>query len=130
MASEIIRKGSLVLALLAAVTFISPAAVLAQSRSDVCKGVGVATGAGGNSCAGGSGSVNGVIRGAVQLLSTVVGVAAVVMIIYSGFKFITAGGDASKVSSAQQTITYALVGLVIAALAQVIVRFVLDETVG
>ena len=46
------------------------------------------------------------------------------MIIISGFKYVTAGGDSAKVGSAKNTLIYALVGLVIAALAQFIVHFV------
>ena len=42
-------------------------------------------------------------------------------------RYITAQGDSSQISSAKNTLLYALVGLVIAALAQVIVHFVLSE---
>jgi len=47
------------------------------------------------------------------------------MIIFGGFKYITSGGDAGGVTGAKNTILYAIVGLVIVALAQVIVRFVI-----
>jgi len=57
-------------------------------------------------------------------LSVIVGVAAVIMIILSGLRYITSGGDASKVGAAKSSLIYALIGLVIVALAQVIVHFV------
>ncbi len=50
------------------------------------------------------------------------------MIVYGGFRYVTSGGDSSKVGDAKKTILYALIGLVIVALAQVIVKFVLSKT--
>jgi hypothetical protein len=49
------------------------------------------------------------------------------MIILGGLKYITSGGDAQKVASAKSALIYAIVGLVIVALAQAIVRFVLGK---
>lgn len=66
----------------------------------------------------------------LNLFSIIVGIVAVVMIIYSGFKYITAAGDASNLTSAKNTLLYAIVGLVIAALAQFIVQFVLSNVTG
>lgn len=76
------------------------------------------------------GRVNSVIADGVNIISSIVGIVAVIMIIFGGFKYITAGGDSGKINSAQQTIIYAIVGLVIVALAQIIVRFVLSESTG
>ena len=59
-----------------------------------------------------------------------VGIVAVIMIIVGGFKYITSGGESSKVSGAQSTILYAVVGLVVVVLAQIIVHFVLNKTSG
>lgn len=72
-------------------------------------------------------SITGVIRTALSILSLVAGVIAVIMIIVAGLKFITSQGDAGAVSSARSTVIYALVGIVIVLLSQVIVRFVLSE---
>jgi hypothetical protein len=52
------------------------------------------------------------------------------MIIIGGFRYITSGGDSGSVSSAKNTVLYAIVGLIIVALAQVIVRFVLSKSTG
>lgn len=59
----------------------------------------------------------------VGILSVIVGIAAVIVIIIAGFKYITSGGEASKISNAKTTLVYALVGLVIVVLAQFIVHF-------
>lgn len=69
--------------------------------------------------------VNNVTSAVINIMSIVIGVIAVIMIIIAGAKYITSGGDSGKVSSAKNSIIYALIGLVIVALAQVIVRFVL-----
>ena len=70
-------------------------------------------------------SVNKIITTIVNVLSFVVGVVAVIMIMVGGFRYVTSAGDSSKASSAKSTITYAIVGIVIVASAQVIVRYVL-----
>ncbi|MEK9195824.1 MAG: pilin [Patescibacteria group bacterium] len=72
--------------------------------------------------------LNTLINNIVNILSVIVGVVAVIMIIYGGFRYITSGGDSGSVTTAKNTIIYALVGLVIVALAQVIVKFVLNST--
>ncbi len=72
----------------------------------------------------GTATINNIIKQVINIFSLVVGVVAVVMIIVGGLKYITSGGDASSVSSAKNTILYAIIGLVIVALAQFIVRFV------
>ncbi|MFZ1484403.1 MAG: pilin [Candidatus Saccharimonadales bacterium] len=74
-------------------------------------------------------NLSNVIKQVITILGTVIGIVAVIMIMVGGFKYITASGDSSKVSSAKNTIIYAVIGLVIAALAQVIVRYVIDTTI-
>lgn len=101
---------------------VSSVAVGAQGRTEVCEGLGGCEPQGASDL-----RVAGVIVGALNILSILVGVAAVFMIMLGGFRYITAGGDASKVASAQNTIIWAIVGLVVTAMAQVIVRFVLDR---
>jgi hypothetical protein len=63
----------------------------------------------------------------INILSIVVGVAAVFMIIIAGIRFVTSGGDSNGISSARNTIIYAIVGLLVVALAQIIVQFVLGR---
>ena len=41
------------------------------------------------------------------------GIALLIMLLVGGFKIMTAGGDAKKAQSAQQTLTYAFIGLAI-----------------
>ncbi len=69
--------------------------------------------------------VNRIIRHVVNILSAVVGVVAVIMIIVGGLRYVTSGGNDTSITSAKNTILYAIVGLIIVALAQVLVHFVL-----
>jgi hypothetical protein len=64
----------------------------------------------------------------VNVFSLVVGAIAIIMIIYGGFRYITSGGASERVGNAKNTLIYAIVGLIIVALAQVIVHFVLNQT--
>jgi hypothetical protein len=72
-------------------------------------------------------NVNDIIRLVINLFSVFVGVIAVIFIIVGGIKYITSGGDSGNVTSAKNTILFAIVGLVIVALAQIVVRFVLSR---
>lgn len=76
---------------------------------------------------GGTSRINNIITDAINIFSVIVGIVAVVMIIVGGFKYITSGGDSGNISSAKNTIIYAVIGLVIVALAQFLVQFVLDK---
>lgn len=62
----------------------------------------------------------------VNILSLIIGIASVIMIIISGLRFVFSNGDSNSVSSARNTLIYALVGLAIAVLAQIIVHLVLN----
>lgn len=76
----------------------------------------------------GSQTIEDTIAKIINIFSLIVGAVAVIMIIVGGFKYITSGGDSSNISGAKNTILYAIVGLVIVAIAQAIVRFVLNTT--
>jgi hypothetical protein len=71
--------------------------------------------------------VNDIVALIINVLSWLVGVISVIMVIFGGFKYITSGGDSNKVTSAKNTILYALIGLVVVVLAQVIVIFVINQ---
>jgi hypothetical protein len=64
----------------------------------------------------------------VNIFSIIVGIVSIIMIIYGGFRYITSGGDSNAVGGAKNTLIYAIVGLIIVALAQVLVHFVLSTT--
>lgn len=100
-------------------------AALTPNQQAVCDSIGS-----GKDCkdttAGGGTQIDSVLKTVVRLLGFVAGFLAVVMIIVSGIKYTTSGGDSSKIASAKTALIYAIVGIVIVALSQVIVRFVLS----
>ncbi len=77
-----------------------------------------------------SNDVEGLITTIINIFSWVVGVIAVIMIIVGGFRYISSGGDSNKITAAKNTIIYAIIGLVIVALAQIFVQFVLNKTIS
>lgn len=70
---------------------------------------------------------DGIITKIAQVIAIIAGIVAVIMIIIGGFQYVLSGGDGNKTASAKNTILYALVGLIVVALAQVLVSFVLSK---
>ena len=97
------------------------------SKEAICGGAGLVEGAAGCTAPAGSSSVETVIKRSINIFSAIIGIIAVVMVMVGGLKYITSQGDATSTASAKNTILYAAVGLVVVALAQVIVRFVLSR---
>ncbi|MDB5168781.1 MAG: rane protein of unknown function [Candidatus Saccharibacteria bacterium] len=109
-------------ALLGATT-LTPA--FADLKGDACSGLQQLNSA--QTCGPNSnGGINSLVKSVVTILSYIVGIVAVIMVIISGLKYILASGDPSNVTSAKNTLLYAIVGLFIAALAQAIVHFALS----
>ena len=108
-----------------------PVVAYADIPSDLCTGANLQT-TSGSSCTNSdsTGKLDSILTTVVQIFSLVVGVVAVIMIIIGGLKYITSGGDSGNISSAKNTIIYAIIGLIIVALAQVIVHFVLNKVSG
>lgn len=75
-----------------------------------------------------SSGVTKILNVVVNILSILVGTIAIIMIVISGFKYVVSGGDSGKISSAKSTLIYALVGVVIVALAQAMVHFVINRS--
>ena len=69
----------------------------------------------------------GVITTISNTMLFIVGLLAVIMIIYAGIRFVTAHGDEKQVESARQTIIYSVVGLIVAILAYALVNWVFSQ---
>ncbi len=67
----------------------------------------------------------GVFKQVTNTILYIVGIIAVIMLIFGGIKYVISGGDAKKVTDAKNTVLYAIIGLVIAFLAYAIVNFVI-----
>jgi hypothetical protein len=99
----------------------------------LCTGVTDATGSEGsnggcfNTDGNGEGTLKTLAQKIINIFSIIVGIVAVIMVIYGGFRYITSGGDSSRVGNAKNTLIYAIIGLIIVALAQFLVHFVLTS---
>lgn len=105
-----------------------------NSSGQLCTGANLQITNGGSSsssCASSAGNnINNIIKWILDIFSVIVGIAAVVMIVVGGLKYTISGGDSTRVSGAKDTILFAIVGLVVVALAQVVVHFVLTNVSG
>ncbi|MEK7594230.1 MAG: pilin [Patescibacteria group bacterium] len=125
---------------LAALSLLSPTLLVpalggvasASISSNICTGAQAASGENTPSDCKSSNTDAG--KGITQLAKTlttwfsiVVGAISVIMIIYGGFRYITSGGSSEKVGAAKNTLIYAIVGLIVVALAQLIVNVVLTQ---
>ncbi len=74
-------------------------------------------------------NIGPVLKTVTDVLLFILGAIAVIMIIIGGIKYTISNGDSSQVTSAKNTILYAVIGLVVALLAYAIVGFVIDSFV-
>ncbi|MEX2014567.1 MAG: pilin [Candidatus Saccharimonadales bacterium] len=68
---------------------------------------------------------DGIIAIVVNILSLVVGIAAVIGIIVAGVKYLTSASNPEEANKARELVIYAVIGLILAVVAQVLVRAVL-----
>lgn len=106
-------------ALMGVVSFVPSYNALAAPVDEIGDGV---TQAGGDDA---GGDLPGFIKATVNILLYLLGAVAVVMIVLGGIKYATSNGDSSSITSAKNTILYAVVGLVVAIMAYAIVNFVI-----
>jgi magnesium-transporting ATPase (P-type) len=66
----------------------------------------------------------------INIMIGVIGIAAVIMLIIGGFRYVFSQGDEKGVKGAKDTILYAIIGIVVALLAFAIVNFVLGGLQG
>lgn len=106
----------------------APASALFESsKQQACDGASLSDSGGDCTDDRGANRVEEVIQTVIDILTIIIGIAAVIMIIVNGFRFITANGDSGAITSARNGIIYAIVGLIIVAMAQAIVRFVVGK---
>jgi hypothetical protein len=67
------------------------------------------------------------LRSVTNIISIVGGAASVIILLVGGLKYVTSDGDANKITGAKNTIIYALIGLAVIAIAQVIILFVVNQ---
>jgi ABC-type Fe3+ transport system permease subunit len=107
-----------------------PASVYAENPN-ACDGTGKVTGIKeGKNCAKTAdqkGNLGNVIEDITNVLLFIIGAVAVIMIIVGGIRYTLSNGDSAQITSAKNTILYAVIGIVVALLAYAIVNFVVDS---
>jgi len=101
------------------------AALFGGSKGQACGGVALdgAT----TTCEDNSVRLSNIVKNGLNVFTAVVGIISIIFIIIGGVKYITSSGEANNITSAKNTIMYSIVGLIVVALAQVIVKFVLNK---
>lgn len=67
----------------------------------------------------------GIFTVVANTLIFLVGAISVIMVIFGAFKYVTSNGDSKAVTSAKDTILYAVVGVVLAIISYAIINFVI-----
>ncbi len=99
------------------------------ARNQACEGIEFDDNTSGECSEAGAGEkLNSTLSSVINIASLVVGAISVIMIIIGGLKYVSSQGDSTGTASAKNTVIYAVVGLVIVALSQIMVRFVVNRT--
>lgn len=115
-----IKISIIAIAATAGLAFVAPVPTVgAAPEDDIHAGV---QAIGGNDA---GGTLATQIEDIVNLMLYILGAIAVVMIVIGGIRYATSNGESSQISSAKNTILYAVIGLVVAVMAYAIVNFVL-----
>jgi len=75
-------------------------------------------------------SLSGIVATVVKAFLGLLGIIFLVLIIYAGYEWMTAAGDEEKVTKAKDTLTRAIIGLIIIILAYAITYFVFTKLPG
>ena len=81
----------------------------------------------GTTCTQGTRTVTGTIKNVGNIIVFITGAISVLMIIIGGLRYVTSGGDQGGITSAKNTILYAVIGLIVSVMAYAIVNFVLTN---
>ncbi|MEP6710460.1 MAG: hypothetical protein ABJA64_01970 [Candidatus Saccharibacteria bacterium] len=72
----------------------------------------------------------GIFKIITNVLLFIIGAISVIMLIIGGIRYTVSGGDSAAVTSAKNTILYAIVGIIVALLAYALVNFVIGSFVS
>ncbi len=109
---------------LLATTFFVPSP-LSASTSDAVKQLEEVAGQT-NVPTGGEAKIYQIIGAVINIILGLLGLVVLIIIIYSGFEWMTAGGNTDKIDTAKKRILTAVIGLAIILGAAVLTNFILD----
>ena len=107
--------------------FMMPTNAFAATPFGACKNV-----VSGNTavCSGDAKDAKEIAKNIISVLLWIVGMASIIVIVYSGITFITSAGNPSQITRAKTMLLYAVVGLVVSILAYAIVNFIVGSAGG
>lgn len=107
--------------------FMMPTNAFAATPFGACKNV-----VSGNTavCSGDAKDAKEIAKNIISVLLWIVGIASIIVIIYSGITFVTSAGNPSQIARAKTMLLYAVVGLVVSILAYAIVNFIVGSAGG
>jgi len=73
---------------------------------------------------------SGIFTTVTNVMLFAVGAISVIMIIIGGLRYVVSGGNAANVSTAKNTILYAIVGVIVSILAYAMINFVISSFAG
>jgi uncharacterized membrane protein len=73
-------------------------------------------------------ATQGSVHGILQIVFSILGAVALLVITIAGLRYITSAGDPQKAANARNTIVLALVGLAVAIMAEALITFVVKGT--
>ena len=129
-----------VLAVAAVAAFVPASSVYAVEKDAIIAGGGGGGGGGSNKAAGAAKSgfdevnktvgasddLHGSVGVILNIVYSIIGIVAVVMVVIGGVSYATSQGDPGRLKKAKDTILYGIIGLVIVLMAFAITNFVLD----
>lgn len=107
--------------------FMMPTNAFAATPFGACKNV-----VSGNTavCSGDAKDAKEIAKNIISVLLWIVGMASIIVIVYSGITFVTSAGNPSQITRAKTMLLYAVVGLVVSILAYAIVNFIVGSAGG
>ncbi len=107
--------------------FIVPTSAFAATPFGACKNV-----VSGNTavCSGDAKDAKEIAKNVISVLLWIVGMASIIVIVYSGITFVTSAGNPSQITRAKTMLMYAVIGLVVSILAYAIVNFIVGSAGG
>lgn len=119
--------GALSMVIVSVFSIVFAPSLFAISRFTLQSGASAAQGSGQPSQLFGA---DGIVTTISNLLLFVVGALSVLMLIFGGLRYVVSGGNSTAVSSAKNTVLYAIVGLIVAFLAYAVINFVVGSLSG
>lgn len=98
-----------------------------SSKEEACRGVELDDAASANCGDKASSDTQKILEQVINIMSAIGAVIAVIVIIVNGIKLVLSSGDSARVNTARSGIIMAIVGLLVIAVAQTLVKFIIGK---